>query len=152
MDTDDRDSVDDFMSQILDFDQFCEGGLFEGLKIKPLTKRLVHMLTLDLPLPPPLIADFGVKSPEHYGALKDALFYDSEECEADSEQLDDAVVEAQSHKEFRQRIVELDAAYGNAAKLNAFLKKYAPEYVDHVHFAPTGWDYIYGRVEPDSNQ
>lgn len=47
-----------------------EKDLFQGLAIKPLTRRLVNHLLLDQPLEPILIVDFGVESADHYRALK----------------------------------------------------------------------------------
>ena len=123
--------IEDIVGQVLDYERFRDGEIFEGLEVKPLTSRLVHCLLLDLPLSPPLVADFGITSLDHYRALKDALFCD----------LDEAV----SHKALQNRIVSLDAAYGNAAKLNAFIKENASEYVDKLHFEPTAWDSLYGR-------
>ncbi|HRW07016.1 MAG TPA: hypothetical protein P5121_18060 [Caldilineaceae bacterium] len=146
MGTDGRKSV----GQPLADEQLRDEGLYQGLDLKPLTKRLVNALMLDRQLTPALISDFGVESPDHYRALKDALF--SDPAESDNRDQDQAVTEAKSRDAFRRRIVELDAAYGHAAKLNAFVKKNAPECADRVHFEPTDWDYLYGRVEEDSQR
>ena len=146
MDTDGRKIV----AQTLADYQLRDDGLYQGLDLKPLTKQLVNALILDRQLTPALVTDFGVKSSDHYRALKDALF--SDPAESDNRDPDQAVAEAKSCDAFRRRIVELDAAYGHAAKLNAFVKKNAPECADRVHFEPTDWDYLYGRVEEDSQR
>lgn len=138
------------VAQPLTDEQLRDEGLYQGLDLKPLTKRLVNALMLDRQLTPALISDFGVESPDHYRALNDALF--SDPAESDNRDQDQAVAEAKSRDAFRRRIVELDAAYGHAAKLNAFIKKNAPECADRVHFGPTDWDYLYGRVEEDSQR
>ena len=144
MDTDVRKIV----GQPLADEQLRDEGFYQGLDLKPLTKRLVNALSLDRPLTPALITDFGLARPEHSRALKAALF--AEPAERDTTDQDEAVAEAKRRDALRSRIVELDAAYGNAAKLNAFVKKNAPAYADRVHFEPTDWDYLYGRVEEAS--
>lgn len=137
--------IEDIVGQVLDYERFKSGEIFQGLEIKPLTSRLIHCLLLDLPLSPPLAMDFGVTSSNHYRALKDALSCDLLEGDANHEHQNESADEAVSCKALQIRIVELDAAYGNAAKLNAFIKKNAPEYVHKVHFEPTAWDSLYGR-------
>lgn len=149
MKTDEQDTVRDTQVGLLDYDQFCEGELFQGLQIKPLTKRLVYALIRNLEHVVPVIADFGVKTHGHHWALKDALLPGIEEREYNDERQDDAVAKAKSKKELRQRLVELDDAYGDSAKLNAYVRKYAPYYAERVHFEPTPWDYIYFRVKPE---
>ncbi len=120
-------------------------GHLNGLGIKQLTQDLLDRLLLDRPLEPAIIVDFGVESAAHYRALKAALFND------DTDDINDDEVEgyAEDHRQraaLRTRIVELDAACGNAAKLNAFIQHHAPEYAEIVHFTPTSWDYIEGRA------
>src|SRR5262245_42212041 len=136
---------------LVDYDEFCEGELFAGANIKPLTKRLVYDFTLDLPLEPPLIVDFGVESANHYRALRAALFSDSEDRVSDTNHID-GEDDQSSLEDLKHRIGELDAAYGNSAKLNEFVKRYAPDYAAVVSFQPTSWDIIDGRVPPDSDE
>jgi len=120
-------------------------ALFQGLAIKPLTRRLVTNLLLDLPLEPALIVDFGVESADHYRALKAAIF-DEETGEVNDSDEDDVALEQRQRAVVQARIVELDAAYGNAARLNALIQRYAPAYTACAHFNPTDWDYLEGRA------
>jgi hypothetical protein len=116
-----------------------------GLEIKPLTQDLIDRLLLDRPLEPAIIVDFGVESAAHYRALKAALSNDDTDVVND----DEAEGYAEEHRQrtaLRTRIVELDAACGNATKLNAFIQRHAPEYAEIVYFTPTSWDYIEGRA------
>jgi len=122
-----------------------EKDLFQGLAIKPLTRRLVNYLLLDQPLEPTLIVDFGVESAEHYRALKAAIFDDVTDEVEDNEE-DGIALEQRQRAPLQDRIVELDAAYGNAAKLNALIQRHAPAYTEIVHFNPTDWDYLEGRA------
>lgn len=118
---------------------------FSGLGIKQLTQDLIDRLLLDRPLDPAIIVDFGVESAAHYRALKTALFND----DTDNVNDDEAEGDVEDHRQraaLRARIVELDAACGNATKLNAFIKRHAPEYAEIAHFTPTSWDYIEGRA------
>lgn len=101
---------------------------FGHLKIRRLTDRLVTSLIFDLPLSPPCAVDFGVDTANHYRALKEVLFsgngLDSED------KRDDA---------FYKRVKDFDEAYGSGPKLNALVKRYAPQYEKVVHFH-TSWD------------
>jgi hypothetical protein len=119
--------------------------LFQGLTIKPLTRRLVTHLLLDWPLEPALIVDFGVASADHYRALKAAIF-DGEGDTVDVSDAADGTLAQRQRALVQARIVELDAAYGNAAKLNALIQRYAPAYKGRAHFNPTDWDYLEGRA------
>lgn len=119
--------------------------LFQGLAIKPLTCRLVTHLLLDLPLEPALIVDFGVESTDHYRALKAAIF-DDKTGEVDDGGEEGVALKQRQRAVVQERIVQLDAAYGNATKLNALIQRYAPAYTARVHFNPTDWDYIEGRA------
>lgn len=121
-----------------------EQDLCHDLAIKPLTRRLIDRLSLDQPLEPILIVDFGVESAAHYRALKAALF-DNATDDVDDEE-DAGRLDTQRQRAFHERIVELDAAYGEAAKLNTFIQRHAPTYGASVHFNPTSWDRIYGRA------
>lgn len=150
MKTEVGDNVAKISKVVLDYDQFCQSTICQGLAIKPLTKRLIHTLLLDLPPTPSLIADFGITSSAHYRALKDALFDHTEECSAGHDAQDEAVAEAKRNNALQRRIVALDTAYGNAAALNAFVSEHAPAHSDTVSFEPTDWDYLYGRVKEDS--
>ena len=86
--------------------------LTTGLNIRPLTKRLVDQLCLDLPLPLPVVTDFGVDTADHYRALRAILLNDPKQEDFDPDD------QEQVNRELRKRIVELDQAYGNGAKLN----------------------------------
>jgi len=121
--------------------------LFTGLTVRAVTQRLVTHLLLDLPLPPPVLVDFGVDSATHYRALKDVLFTDDEQALPDPDG-DEQVTVDQATEGLRQRILELDAALGNGPLLNALVKKYAPQYSDRVRFC-TSMDIITGRAEPE---
>ena len=50
-----------------------------------------------------------------------------------------------------KRIVELDAALGNGAKLDGLLKRYAPAYAGRVHFH-TSWDVLFERGEEKAEE
>ena len=95
-----------------------------------------------------LIVDFGVESADHYRALKAAIF-DDETDGMDEGNEEGVALEQRQRALVQERIVELDAAYGNAAKLNALIQRYAPAYTACVHFNPTDWDYLEGRALPD---
>ena len=90
------------------------------LTIWPLTKRLIGNLLWDLPLSIPEMADFGVVSPDHYRALREVLVAGIFR--------DEIQTEAAIQRDFRQRVIGLDHAYGNGSKLTALVKKYAPHY------------------------
>lgn len=112
---------------------------FDGLTIRPLTKALVTRLLLDLPLSPATAVDFGVASDDHYRALKAVLKTDKES--------DDAILQ-----DMRDRVMALETAMGKGEKLNALVQKYAPHYVNIVHFR-TDWDEVdtlYAMM-PDEN-
>lgn len=121
--------------------------LFEGLEIRPLTKRLINNLALDLPMEAPLIVDFGIVSVDHYRALK-AIFVNDPDSLPELEELadDETAIALAYRSEFRKRVQELDAAYGNGPLLDALVRKYAPAYADVVSFE-TGWDEICGHQE-----
>ena len=118
--------------------------LFPELPIRPLTRRLVLHLLLDLPLTPPLVGDFGIRSADHYRALKTALFAAQEDVEA-AEKDDDG---AASLAGLRKRILALDAAYGQGARLTAFVREYAPLYAERVRFH-TVWDALCAPGDAD---
>lgn len=127
------------LRQLHDYDEFCCSQLVAGLQIKPLTRRLIYNLLWDLLLEPPLLVDFGVEHAGHYEALKAALFCDSQPVESEGDDPNQLL------EDLGQRITQLDAAYGNSAKLNAFVQGYAPQYAD-VYFQPTSWDLINGQA------
>ncbi len=133
----------------MDYDQ----DIFAELEIRPLTKRLINNLMLDLPMEGPLIVDFGLDSANHYRALHAIIFNDADTPELAELADDEAASELAAKSEFHQRVRELDAAYGNGPLLNALVRKYAPEYADIVRFQ-TDWDTIYGRtnIESDSQE
>jgi len=83
--------------------------------------------------------DFGVDSANHYRALKEILFIESEAVE-------DEFDEPGVSEELRQRILALDDALGNGPKLNALVKRFAPAYAGKVHFH-TSWDELAGRTD-----
>jgi hypothetical protein len=118
--------------------------LTAGLNIRPLTKRLVDQLCLDLPLPLPVVVDFGVDTADHYRALRAICLNDPQQEDFDPDDQD------QVNRELRKRIVELDQAYGNGPKLTALVKKYAPEYSE-LTFA-TAWDALAGRLAAGSER
>ena len=105
-------------------------AIIADLTIRPLTRRLITNLLWDLPLSVPEMADFGVDSPDHYRALRAMLVTDSP--------TDGAQTKAAIQREFRQRVTELDYAYGNGPKLTVLVKKYAPQY-GQLSFQTT-WD------------
>jgi hypothetical protein len=120
---------------MVNFKESLFDPLFQGLSIRPVTRHLVENLILDLPLEVPQLVDFGVDSANHYRALKEILFIEAEADEAES---DSTVV----REELRKRILALDEALGSDPKLNALVRRYAPQYADRVHFhpLPTSWD------------
>ena len=117
----------------------------DTLPVRPGTKQLVHRLLLDLPLPTPVIVDFGVDSEQHYRALKEVLSIEDEHDPLNPAE-DEAEGDTKTIQRLRQRIVELDEALGNGTLLDALVKRYAPQYAEDVHFQ-TSWDVIYGRAD-----
>jgi hypothetical protein len=111
--------------------------LLEGLKIRPVTQHLVELLLEDRPLTPACAVDFGVVTADHYYALRN-MFCGHIAFEAH---------EGDTHaiEELRRRVTELDQAYGHGSKLNALVRKYAPEFAEVVHFH-TSWDEIFRRT------
>lgn len=105
-------------------------AVIADLTIRPLTKRLITNLLWDLPLSVPEMADFGVASPDHYRALRAMLVTDSPTVEVQTK--------AAIQRDFRQRVTELDYAYGNGPRLTVLVKKYAPQY-GQLTFQTT-WD------------
>jgi hypothetical protein len=120
--------------------------LFTGLTIRPLTKKLVTHVLLDIALTPAMTVDFGVDSDDHYRALKEILFVDDDQELSDPDEDEEQAI-AQATEHLRQRIVALDAALGNGQMLNALVNQYAPQYVGRVHFC-TSMDVITGRAKP----
>lgn len=114
-----EDTVEDLLAQM-------HQGFLEDDEIRPLTKRLVWNLTMDLPMEVPLIADFGIKTETHYRALK-------------------AVLETEAQIEFEDLVKELDAAYGNGPALTALVEKYAPQFKGLVF--ETVWDELNAEKE-----
>jgi hypothetical protein len=117
----------------------------EELPIRPVTKQLVNRLLLDLPLPTPVIVDFGVDSEQHYRALKEVLSIEDERDPLNPDE-EEAAVDAKTIQRLCQRIVELDEVLGNGTLLNALVRRYAPQYAESVHFQ-TSWDVISGRAD-----
>ena len=118
-------------------------GLFPDLAVRPLTRHFVERLLLDLPPSPAMVSDFGIESEDHYRALKSALLADQEDVEASDD--DDY---AAAFSGLCQRILALDAAYGNGPRLTAFVRQYAPEYVERLRFE-TVWDGLSECLEAD---
>ena len=118
--------------------------LFPALPICPLTRQLVARLFFDLPMTASLVADFGIRSEDHYRALRTALWYTADDIETGD---DDNEEHAASLSDLRQRIVALDAAYGNGPRLNAFVRQYAPAYAAQVRFE-TVWDGLVWETDP----
>jgi hypothetical protein len=115
-------------------------SVFDGLPIRPVTRRLVEALLLDVPLTPAVSVDFGVESALHYRALREALDVPAADSEDDEEE-----ASADVERELRTRIVELEQAVGNGAKLTEFIKRYAPHDAAHVTFETSG-DVLAGRT------
>jgi hypothetical protein len=114
--------------------------LFAGLQLRPATKHLVACLLADSPLTPAVLIDFGVDSPDHYRALR-AVFLTAPTSH------EPEMAEVRAWEAWRQRIAELERALGHGQRLNALVRKYAPEYSDRVHFH-TEWDALTGS-EPE---
>lgn len=98
----------------------------DTLPVRPVTKRLVESFLMDVLPSSAAVVDFGIDTPNHYRALKAVVFSDDDADEAQSEEAVDNA--------FRQRLIALDEALGNGAKLNALVRKYAPHYAEHVQF------------------
>lgn len=92
---------------------------FVGSSIRRMTVRLICNLTLDLPLTPAQLNDFGVGSDDHYRALL-------------------AVLNAEESGGLRQVGEELDQAMCNGPALTKLVQKYAPEF-KALRFE-TSWD------------
>ena len=95
------------------------GDELEKAPVRTVTKRLLQAMALDLSLSHLECDDFGVKSENHYRALRECMSVAAK---------DKTIVEV---------AMEFDQALGNSEKLNALVKKYAPEYT--VTFT-TVWD------------
>ncbi|MCC6457992.1 MAG: hypothetical protein IT328_23760 [Caldilineaceae bacterium] len=94
-------------------------AFFDGTTVRPVTVRLICTLSLDLPLTPATINDFGVTTDTHYRALR-------------------AVLDAMDPVGLQQLGEELDCAIGDGPALTKLVQKYAPQYKD-VRFE-TPWD------------
>jgi hypothetical protein len=115
--------------------------LLNGQKIRPVTKHLVELFLEDRPLTPACAVDFGVETIDHYYALRN-MFFGQIAVEAGNG-------DKRAIQELRNRVVELDEAYGNGAKLNALVRKYVPAFAKVVRFH-TSWDEIFGRSDEET--
>ena len=96
----------DWVKVILD----AVDSIYGDAKLRPVTRKLLNNLSLDLPLSPAQITDFGVETDQHYRALRGVLF--SEERSVDLSEIAE----------------QFEEALGNGPKLTALVEKYAPEY------------------------
>jgi hypothetical protein len=103
-----------------------------GLGLRPTTKGLISNMLFDLPLSMAQCDDFGVKTADHYRALKAVLFYSPLDDDPDA-------TKEQVMNEFGQKAKQLDEALGYGEKLNQLIKQHAPQYADVVSFY-TIWD------------
>jgi hypothetical protein len=108
----------------------------DELAIHPITKQLLKYYLLDLPLPASVAVEFGIDSMTHYMAIKAVLFGEVKET----------YTPEQGKQALHRRIVELDDVVGNGPRLNALVRKYAPQYAEGIHFE-TAWDVLYGRTD-----
>jgi hypothetical protein len=121
--------------------------IFDELKIHPMTKLLVVSLYFDLPLTPSERCDFGVDTDTHYRALQVLLY-------GGPIQVEDGVYDLcidyydEEYQKFCTRVKELDAVRRSGPKLNALLRKYAPQYAQ-VHFH-TSWDDFFERTDEET--
>ena len=76
--------------------------------VRPMTRTLIRKLVLDAPLSPAELTDFGVDSPNHYRALRQAL---------------ETGMEATDMATFAQ---ELDKGLGDGPALTALVQRYVP--------------------------
>lgn len=83
------------------------------------TRTIILRMLLDLPLTPEQTDDFGIKTPDHYRALKSAI---------------DAATEEITLAEFA---LKLDEVLGRGKAITALVNRYAPEYAVEYQ---TAWD------------
>ena len=98
-----------------DTDTLVEGvvdhtaAIFAGSGVRPMTVRLICCLSLDLPLTPGALNDFGVVTADHYRALR-------------------TVLDAVKPEDLRQLGQELDHTMCSGPALTKLVHKYAPEF------------------------
>lgn len=88
-------------------------------RVRETTRAVILRLLFDLPLTPAQTDDFGIKTPDHYRALKSAI---------------DAATEEITLAEFS---LKLDEAMGSGKAITALVGRYAPEYAVEYQ---TAWD------------
>jgi hypothetical protein len=112
-------NLDGAMGQLVD-DMMAKH--FVNSSKRRITVRLICNLSLDLPLTPAQLNDFGVASDDHYRALR-------------------AVLDAVESGGLRQVGEELDHAMCNGQALTKLVQKYAPEF-KALRFE-TSWDELH---------
>jgi hypothetical protein len=121
--------------------------IFDELKVHPTTKLLVVSLFFDLPLTPVERCDFGVDTDTHYRALQ-VLLYDGP-IEAEEGMYDLRIdYYDEEYQKFCIRVMELNEARRDGAKLTALVRKYAPHYAQ-LHFYTSSDDFL-GRTDEES--
>ena len=105
--------------------EFIDEILKDTPQVRSTTRGLIFHFMWDLPLTIPEADDFGVKSADHYRALRAVM---------------DALIEKDG---LVGCALELDQAMGNGAQLTQLVMTYAPEC--QVTFS-TVWDLLYGRT------
>lgn len=88
-------------------------------RLRQTTREVILRLLFDLPLTPAQADDFGIKTPDHYRALKSAI---------------DAATEEMTLAEFS---IKLDEVLGSGKAITALVGRYAPE---HAIEYQTVWD------------
>lgn len=83
------------------------------------TRAVILRLLFDLPLTPEQTDEFGIKTPDHYRALKATI---------------DAATEEMTLAEFA---IKLDEVLGNGKAITALVGRYTPEYAVEYQ---TVWD------------
>lgn len=96
--------------------------------IKTETRRLITTILLDSKINIPATVDYGVDSPQHLQALKEALSYYPDGNETKDE------IEVELNKRFK----EFEKSRCNGKAITAFVHKYAPRF-KHLVFK-TSWD------------
>ena len=106
-------SFDDLDTTLLDAERE-----FEKAPVRPVTRKILMQMLLNLPSWRDFRTEFGVEMEAHYRALLSSIYF---------------VDETKSLVEVAK---ELDQTLGNGKKHIALVKKYAPDYV--MEFQTTG--------------
>jgi hypothetical protein len=119
---------------------------FEGLSIRPVTRKLVENLILDLPVSPAQIRDFGV-SALHYRLLQRMVWdvYGNNTVAPDDVDYERIVLK------LREIIVEIDKVLGDSARLQTLIQENVSKIDIRIH-ANTTWDNLFANDKKSAEE